>query len=588
MINLLGIAPYEGLKNMMLSLAKQRDDIYLDVYEGDYHSGLEIVQSLDLSTYDAIISRGGTADLIREACSTPVVSIDLSHYDILTAIRLAMNYDSKFALVGFPGTAKFAAMLSDILQYDIPVYTTHNESDVEQRILQLISEGIELVVGDNMVVTCARMHHIQGILITSGMDSIMKAFDQAILMVQYTHKLHEINSFYQTALRSENNYLIVLTENAHILFSDLPDNLQKIIYPAAKRLNKGVFRKHYRQFTQTISNHLYVITGQAHIHHGQIYAFYLVQQSSFTSILSETDIEVKSKDAISDTFMRLFYNGVTTQSIRQKLHTYQYAPIVVIVGEAGTGKDAIAEQLYCNGLYSDSVLYTIDCEQLSEKQIQQLLNAPESPIFAQKHAIYFKHIHCLNPESLSILIRIIQHIGSNNQWLFSLSRNTSTPDYESKVYQQLVHALSAIVIELPSLRARIPEIPNFICFYLNELSTRYPHQVSGVEPEGMDYLQSFHWSENFRQLCRIIETLFHITSTAYINVEDVRTVLNNEQQPIENSKTDDTVPLDLNQPLNDIIHDLIQLILQEENMTQTKAAQRLGICRTTLWKYLKK
>ena len=112
--------------------------------------------------------------------------------------------------------------------------------------------------------------------------------------------------------------------------------------------------------------------------------------------------------------------------------------------------------------------------------------------------------------------------------------------------------------------------------------------MSGVEPEGMDYLQSFHWSENFRQLCRIIETLFHITSTAYINVEDVRTVLNNEQQPIENSKTDDTVPLDLNQPLNDIIRDLIQLILQEENMTQTKAAQRLGICRTTLWKYLKK
>lgn len=573
---------------MMLSLAKQRDDIYLDVYEGDYHSGLEIVQSLDLTAYDAIISRGGTADLIREACSIPVVSIDFSHYDILTAIRLAMNYNSQFALVGFPGTAKFAAMLSDILQYDIPVYTTHNDTEVEQRIIQLISEGIELVVGDNMIVTCARTHHIQGILITSGIDSIMKAFDQAILMVQYTHKLREINMFYQNALKSEDSFLLVLTENAHILFSDLPDDLQKLIYPAVKRLNKGVFRKHYRQFTQTIADHLYVITGQTRIHQERMHAFYLIQRSSFTSMSSEPGIEVKSKDAITDTFMRLFYNGIATQTLRQKLHTYQYAPIVVIVGEAGTGKDAIAEHLYCNGLYSDAVLCIIDCEQLSEKQVHQLLNAPESPLFTQKHALYFKHIHCLDLENLSTLIRIIQHIGSGNQWLFSLTRDASTSHSELEVYQQFIHALSAVVLELPPLRTRIPEIANFICFYLNELSTRYPHQVVGVEPEGMDYLQSFHWSENFRQLCRIIETLFHITSTAYINAEDVRTVLNNEQQPIENSKAADTVPLNLNQPLNDIIRDLIQLILQEENMTQTKAAQRLGICRTTLWKYLKK
>ena len=85
MVRILGIAPYEGLKNMMVSLSQMREDITLTAYEANYLDGLHAAEAEDLSAYDIIVSRGGTADLLRKMLPIPVVSIDLSYYDILNA-----------------------------------------------------------------------------------------------------------------------------------------------------------------------------------------------------------------------------------------------------------------------------------------------------------------------------------------------------------------------------------------------------------------------------------------------------------------------------------------------------------------------
>ena len=63
-IRILGIAPYEGMKSIMLKLAKDRDDIDLSVFVGDLHKGAEIARKNFHEDFDIIISRGGTAELI--------------------------------------------------------------------------------------------------------------------------------------------------------------------------------------------------------------------------------------------------------------------------------------------------------------------------------------------------------------------------------------------------------------------------------------------------------------------------------------------------------------------------------------------
>ena len=101
--SILGIAPYEGMQTAIERAAQAYPDIHLDVYTGDLKEGAAIVERMPQGVYDCIISRGGTAELIRQVTDLPVVEIQISVYDVLRAMKLAENYSRQYAIAGFPG-----------------------------------------------------------------------------------------------------------------------------------------------------------------------------------------------------------------------------------------------------------------------------------------------------------------------------------------------------------------------------------------------------------------------------------------------------------------------------------------------------
>ena len=84
-VKVLGIAPYEGMVNMMRAAAEKRDDISLTAFVGDLDSGAAIAGRYSIDDFDVIVSRGGTAEMIRRKSDLPVVEIPISAYDILRA-----------------------------------------------------------------------------------------------------------------------------------------------------------------------------------------------------------------------------------------------------------------------------------------------------------------------------------------------------------------------------------------------------------------------------------------------------------------------------------------------------------------------
>ena len=55
-IKVLGIAPYEAMKNVMEKLARKRPQMEMDVYVGDLKKGVDIAQKNIQGNYDVIIS----------------------------------------------------------------------------------------------------------------------------------------------------------------------------------------------------------------------------------------------------------------------------------------------------------------------------------------------------------------------------------------------------------------------------------------------------------------------------------------------------------------------------------------------------
>ena len=167
-IRILGIAPYEGIKNLMEQAAAQREDIELDVLIGDMEAGAAIASRYSESDLDVIISRGGTAELIRARTTFPVVDIPLSFYDIFRSIKLAENYPDKYALVGFPAITKNAHFLCDMLQYNIDIHTIHNEREAADTLTKLLAQGCHMVLCDMLTNTLAQQYGLTSILIASG------------------------------------------------------------------------------------------------------------------------------------------------------------------------------------------------------------------------------------------------------------------------------------------------------------------------------------------------------------------------------------------------------------------------------------
>ena len=137
----LGIAPYEGMKLAMERAAEAYPGLLLDVHTGDLEEGADIVRNTPPGTYDCIVSRGGTAQLIRQATDIPVVEIQLSVYDVLRAIKLAGSYSDLYAIVGFPSITEPAHTLCDLLRYNVDILTVHSAEEAAETLERLQQGG---------------------------------------------------------------------------------------------------------------------------------------------------------------------------------------------------------------------------------------------------------------------------------------------------------------------------------------------------------------------------------------------------------------------------------------------------------------
>lgn len=177
---ILGIAPYDGMRTAMENAAQAYPNVLLDVQTGDLDEGQAIVQNIPPNTYDCIISRGGTADLIRRVTDLPVVDIQISVYDVLRAIKLAENYTDLYAIVGFPSVTESAHTLCSLLNYDLDILTVNSAEDVKHTLERLRQGGYRMVVCDMVTHTIARQMGFDAFLITSGVESLHAAIDQAV------------------------------------------------------------------------------------------------------------------------------------------------------------------------------------------------------------------------------------------------------------------------------------------------------------------------------------------------------------------------------------------------------------------------
>lgn len=367
-----------------------------------------------------------------------------------------------------------------------------------------------------------------------------------------------------------------------VLFSNLPTGRKGAYFSILRKLTPTVFRDGRQQLLRRVNGQSVSVLGDRFSYGKERFAVFELTELE-RSPYQFSAVQMRERDELSDAYVRLFYSSASTADIRRQINTYRRAQVVVISGEKGVGKENLAHYLYTTGGFASSPLFILDYRALSSKELEELLENSGSPLFRKGHVLLFQNVEALTPPQRKRVLWLLQNawVFSGNQVIFTLDE---TERKSEEVIREILEGLPAVVLSLPPLRQRVHEIPSLVSLYLNELRTHDALQIAGVEPEGLTYLQGFSWPGNLGQMCRILDTLAQITTSPYIRTEDVVELLKTEELP---AKSAGGITINLNQSLDEIIADVIRVVLEQDGMTRTKAAEQLGICRATLWKYMK-
>lgn len=585
---ILGIAPYEGMRTTMEHAAQAYPNVEMEVYTGDLDEGAAIVQRVLPNGYDCIISRGGTAALIRQITDLPVVEIHISVYDVLRAIKLAENYSNQYAIVGFPSITEPAHTLCDLLGYNLDILTVGSADEVPGTLEMLRQEGCRMVVCDMVTHTVARQMELDAFLITSGMESLHAAIDQALNVSLWFGRLRQENTFLRSITQGQNGRVVVLDMDGMIFYSSPTE-------PSAGLAD--TLRSHMREvpangslkFYHTEKNQLYSITAQRLLMDTQKYCLFYCVQSRIPLHTQWTGIRSMNKGECEYLFMNSFYSvsGAMGMMDREIQTLAAVRQPVMISGETGTGKEQIARFLYLHSSLAYRPFVLVNCEMMNEKSWDFLLEHYNSPLNGTGNTIYFQNMEKMPEERIPELLAAIKETGLSRRIRLIFSCVCQDGEPIPEVIQNFSARLGCMTLNLPSLRSRSDEIPSLASLYLSSLNQEMGKQISGFEPRAIDMLRQYEWPNNYTQFKHILQTLAAMTSSAYIRSSAVAELLAKERSS-RRSAVLGAASVNTDCTLEEIIGEVVRQVVAANDGNRAAAARQLGISRTTLWRYLNK
>jgi DNA-binding NtrC family response regulator len=225
----------------------------------------------------------------------------------------------------------------------------------------------------------------------------------------------------------------------------------------------------------------------------------------------------------------------------------QVAPLdttVLLLGETGTGKGAVARAIHNRSARRDRPLVTVDCTALPANLIESELFGREKGAFtgsdvrqigrfelADRGTILLDEIGEMPLELQTKLLRVIQEgeferlgnprtIKVDVRIIAATNRRLEEEIAKGKFRQDLFYRLNVFPITIPPLRQRKEDIPQLVGFFVAKYNKKVGRQFETVEKETLRILQDYHWPGNVRELESVIERAVITSQGASLRVLD--------------------------------------------------------------------
>ncbi len=275
---------------------------------------------------------------------------------------------------------------------------------------------------------------------------------------------------------------------------------------------------------------------------------------------------------------------------------------VLITGENGTGKELVARAIHESSERNTENFIKVDLGAVSETLFESELfghvkgaftdakeNRPGRFEMANKGTLFLDEIGNLSlPMQAKLLTALqfkeISRVGSNKVIPLDtrLIAATNMPLLEmieeGTFRQDLLYRINTVEIRIPSLRERKEDIEPIARHFLKLYGKKYKKAKMRLNSTTLEKLKNYSWPGNVRELQHAIERAIIMSNSHLLAPEDFLLI----EKPSQNVIASDSYNIE------DMEKQAIQNAIRNAEGNLTKAAQTLGLGRSTLYRKMTK
>jgi DNA-binding NtrC family response regulator len=279
---------------------------------------------------------------------------------------------------------------------------------------------------------------------------------------------------------------------------------------------------------------------------------------------------------------------------------------VLLVGPTGSGKELVAHAIHQTSPVANQRFAICNCSAIVDTLLESQLfghmrgaftGATETRAglfeYANGGTVFLDEVGETSLAMQAKLLRVIQNreiqrVGSPEirrvdvRLIAATNRDLRSEVAAGRFREDLFYRLSTIQIRVPSLVQRLEDLPALITFFIKKYNAAYGEQIQGLTRRAQTVLLQHPWPGNVRELENVISSACLVAPNDFIDVHDLPEQLQKPAKIGEGAQSWRPVPLE------DVRRNHIERVLDLCSGNRVRAAQMLGIGRTSLYRYLKR
>jgi two-component system response regulator AtoC len=255
---------------------------------------------------------------------------------------------------------------------------------------------------------------------------------------------------------------------------------------------------------------------------------------------------------------------------------------VLLLGEHGTGKRTIAQQIHQNAGWSKGQFFSKDCHDLSPENL--------IPLSQEDGTLYLDEIGDLNPGCQEQLFKYLSPEGSNGsrrkaiRVICGTSRDLENEVRAGSFREDLYYRLSGVCLRIPPLRQRKEDISGLISFFLKWYAEAFHHPVPTLSVSTQKLFLEHSWPGNLSELAAATRAIVAVGNES-VAMGGLRSMLTRPGEPTNGEKT--SLKEAARAASREAEKELILKVLTKTRWNRRRAAQELQISYKALLYKLK-